>query len=479
MVDKLTDFYSSHSFCEIYSKAEKAIEAYGMRDMINSGVIVGLSGGADSVMLLLFLLEYRRKKGNFRIIAFHVNHMIRGGEAMRDEEFSRKLSSSLGVEFISKKVDVPRFAIEKSLSLEEAARDVRYKAFYHLLSMREDVGCIAVAHNSTDNAETSIFNILRGSGSRGAAGIRPVRDTVIRPLITVSKLEIVTALDSFGIGYVTDSTNLQTDYSRNFIRHNIMPEMRRIISKPEEMFLRLSENLRSDDSFISSVADEFVKNGSVCASDYKKLHFAVFVRVIGKMCSVFSVTPSANQLSSLYTLLQNTNSFSYTVRGDLRFVLESGRFYLTNRKGSPHEYHFSVGQGVTDLSGYFADFILSTDKIEKTSLKVYKISIQADLSSAIIVGELFIRPKMDGDYVFYGGHTHKLKKLFNDKKIPPSKRTLIPVLCDEKGVVWIPGFGVRDDRGSDVAPKNTLYAALCIRNEGSPNEERMMIASEF
>ena len=124
-----------------------------------------------------------------------------------------------------------------------------------------------------------------------------------------------------------------------------------------------------------------------------------------------------------------------------------------------------------------ADFVISNEKVDKSYLNIYKISIQANLSSAIISGSLYLRPKKDGDTVYYGGMTHKLKKLFCDSKIPPSKRSLIPILCDDKGVVWVPGFGVRDDGVKDEDKKD-VFVLLGIKSDGR-DEDRLFSASEF
>ena len=177
---------------DVFENALKTLRQNNMEELISGGVLVGLSGGADSCMLLYFLLEYRRRcGGDFSIVAAHLNHMIRGEEADRDEAFCHSLCNSLGVELIAIKFDVPAYALDNSLGIEEAARNVRYSHFEKIISSRNDLGCIAVAHNLSDSAETVLFNILRGCGTRGAGGIRPVRDNIVRPLINLSKSDIL------------------------------------------------------------------------------------------------------------------------------------------------------------------------------------------------------------------------------------------------------------------------------------------------
>ena len=169
---KINSLFTDAEGSKVYKRIISYIEKEQIDRELNKGVLLGLSGGADSVVLLSFLVYYREKHHlNFPIIACHVNHSIRHGEAERDEEFSRELSTALEIEFLSRKIDVPTLAKESSLGLEETARNVRYKCFDEIIDGRNDISIIAVAHNATDNCETVIFNLARGSGINGIAGI--------------------------------------------------------------------------------------------------------------------------------------------------------------------------------------------------------------------------------------------------------------------------------------------------------------------
>ena len=461
MLDKTKKIFSSTFIGEAINIAiEKAISEHNMLEKLKKGVLVGLSGGADSVVLLLYLVELRKKVGDFPILSVHINHMIRGKEADRDEIFSKEFSESLGVPIICKRVDVPKIAAEESLSLEEAARNVRYSEFRDIIRGREDVSCIALAHNATDNIETVLFNVLRGAGTRGAAGIPPVRDNIIRPLIFVPKKDIIWVLDDAGIEYMTDSTNMLDDYSRNYIRNNILPPIHRISSDPERSFSRLSRNLRMDDDYIMEQAEAFLRGRKrVSTKELASIHKSLLRRVLSMMAAEYSVTLENAHIDSIYNCLSK-DSFEICLPENVRFVSERGISYMTNSAIRKVDYFYYIDEGKNILSEYNSDFYLTGEKVNKTSLNVYKKSIQADLSSAIICGRLFIRPKQDGDVVFYGGMTHKLKKLFNDRKVPVSNRPLIPILCDDKGVVWVPGYGVRDDAKGDT--REPLYATLAI-----------------
>jgi tRNA(Ile)-lysidine synthase len=462
MHDKRKNIFSSTFIGEAINIAiEKAISEHNMLEKLKKGVLVGLSGGADSVLLLLYLVELRKKVGDFPILAVHINHMIRGKEADRDEIFSKEFSESLGVPIICIRVDVPKIAAEESLSIEEAARNARYSEFQNIIRGREDISCIALAHNATDNIETVLFNVLRGTGTRGAAGIPPVRDNILRPLIFVPKKDIIWVLDDASIEYMTDSTNMIDDYSRNYIRNNILPPIHKISCDPERSFSRLSRNLRMDDDYIMEQAEVFLRGRKrVSTKELASIHKSLLRRVLSMMAAEYSIMLENAHIDSIYNCLSK-DSFEIYLPENVRFVSERGISYMTNSTIRKVDYFYYIDEGKNILPEYNSDFYLTDEKVNESSLNVYKKSIQADLSSAIICGRLFIRPKQDGDVVFYGGMTHKLKKLFNDRKVPVSNRPLIPILCDDKGVVWVPGYGVRDDaKGDTIKP---LYATLAIR----------------
>lgn len=478
MLDKIKALFCEGIGREIYDTALRTATEQGMLPLIKRGVLVGLSGGADSVMLLAFLVELRRREMlDFVIAAAHVNHGIRDGEADLDEQFCRELCNALDIPLTVVKKSVPEIALNCGMGIEEAAREVRYSAFADIILGRNDISAIAVAHNMSDNAETVIFNILRGSGSRGASGIRPVRDNIVRPLINVGKKDILSALTFAGIPYAIDSTNASTDYTRNYIRHEIIPRLSRVSVAPEEMIKRFSDNMRSDDDFISSEAKRVLAGRiRIPLAELSALHYSLFVRVLSTMAEAEGAAISAKIAADIYKLLDRDN-FSYSLIGNSSFVVERGVCFVRHANAEKVEYCFEISEGTNILDPFGAELLLVPKKIEKTYLNVYKISIQANLSSAIISGRLYLRPKKDGDTVFYGGMTHKLKKLFSDRKIPLSKRERIPILCDDKGVLWVPGFGVRDD-GASKDGNDGPYVVLGIRDE-CDNSERLYSGSEY
>lgn len=453
MNDILNQLFSTDAGKKIYSDITSAINDYGMKKHLEVGTLLGLSGGADSVMLLLALLELRRNGGHFPLVCVHVNHLIRGDEADRDERFCEELCQKLGVALLSYKIDVPTVAKEKGCGLEEAARAVRYSVFSDIVNERPEVGCIAVAHNATDNLETIIFNIMRGAGISGVAGIKPVRDNIIRPLIYSSKKDIAAALDTAGIPYVTDSTNLSSDYTRNYIRNEILPKLERLNPTPEKMGTRVSKNLLDDAALLDSLAIDFissnVSDGRLPTNKLKELPKSQFSRIIREIARQKTHTlPERVHTDSLYDLISG-GDFSYSLPGGVRLVSKDGYAFITDeartRASDACSLDMPLHAGVNVIPGYSSVIIISDVDCSENYSNIYKIAIQAALPFDIIDIGLAVRTKKDGDAYSYGGITRKLKKLFNDRKIPPSERDNVPVIYDENGIVWVPGFGVRSE----------------------------------
>lgn len=223
------------------------------------GVVVGLSGGPDSVFLLYALHTLQARMG-FTLRAVHVHHGIRGAEADRDESFSEKLCAKLDIPFQAVHVAAPAYAAQHGLSLEEAARILRYEA---LEAARQQLGqtraaWIAVAHHLDDQAETVLHNLVRGAGLRGLAGMENRRNHVIRPLLSIKREDILKWLKQYDIPYVTDSTNADPHYTRNRIRSTVLPELREINPEASAHIAHSAALLREADAYFHALALQYV-----------------------------------------------------------------------------------------------------------------------------------------------------------------------------------------------------------------------------
>jgi len=222
------------------------------------GVVVGLSGGPDSVFLLCALHTLQVRMG-FTLRAVHVHHGIRGAEADRDEAFSEKLCAKLAVPFQAVHVAAPAYATQHGLSLEEAARILRYEALETARQQLEaPTAWIAVAHHLDDQAETVLHNLVRGAGLRGLAGMENRRNHVIRPLLSIKREDILKWLKQYDIPYVTDSTNADPHYTRNRIRSTVLPELREINPEASAHIAHSAALLREADAYFHALALQYV-----------------------------------------------------------------------------------------------------------------------------------------------------------------------------------------------------------------------------
>lgn len=204
---------------------------------LSDKIIVTLSGGSDSVALLHILLSL-----GYTCIAAHCNFQLRGEESERDEEFVRKLCTTLHVELHTTRFTTTQYATENHLSIEMAARDLRYQWFEHLKS-ELGANIIAVAHHKDDSIETMLINLIRGTGINGLLGIRPKNGDIARPLLCISRTDILTYLKEIRQDFVTDSTNLQDEFTRNKIRLNLLPLMQTINPSVKENLIETSNHL--------------------------------------------------------------------------------------------------------------------------------------------------------------------------------------------------------------------------------------------
>ena len=423
---------------------------------LNTPILLALSGGADSRALLELLMEYCQKQGAALSVA-HVNHMIRGKDAERDRDFCENLAKKHSLPFYLLEADVPTLAQEHGRGLEEEARIVRYDFFAKI--MRENsIPLLATAHNATDNAETVIFNLSRGSGLRGLCGIPAVRDfeggRIIRPLLKASKDEILSYCSQNGLAYVSDATNADVDYSRNRIRNNILPELLKINESVIQNISRTSEILREDDSFIESAATEFIFSQkdrfSVPLETYNSLDSAIKARVAAILLGNFFDASAAHIKSFIEIASKSVPHSCVQMPKGICVYVEDGHLNISDKPKQDPIISFDkqIFYGETILDGLdMAILIKNKENSEEhhTYLKnIYKKSITTLISFDTINDGLFIRPKRDGDKILCGKMHKKVKKLFCEKKIPLALRAKLPVFYDSKGIVWIPSVALRD-----------------------------------
>ena len=406
----------------------KAIERFSLLENTRE-VTVALSGGADSMSLLYALFNLKDKLG-ITLFAAHLNHMIRGDEAFRDEEFVKKQCESLKVPLFCERTDVPAFAREHKMSTELAAREVRYD----FLS-RVSRGAVATAHTANDNLETLLFNLTRGSALKGLCGIPPKRGIFIRPLILCTRGEVEEYCRKNGIEYVTDSTNLSDEYTRNKIRHNVIPILKQINPSAEKAAVRTAAELSEDNLFLEKCADKYlsdnISGGGLDVSELPEAPIAK--RAIKRFAEMTDRDLSLDNMHIL-EICKICNeggrtglplAYSAEVKDNKLFITNNSEKNCTNFK-----FDVQIERRINDL-------FTNGEKINNLLLKN---SLDCDK----IIGKSVSRTRLPGDSIRLAGRgcTKSLKKLMNELSIAPELRDSLPVIADEAGVIWIYGIGV-------------------------------------
>lgn len=440
-------------------------------------ILVALSGGADSTALLYMMCVCRERSG-FRLCAAHVNHNIRteqyNNEAARDESFCRELCKKLGVELFVLDADIPALATARGESTETVARRVRYDFFAK--TMREqNIKILLTAHNADDNLETQIFNLCRGCGAQGISGIPPVRDfsegngVIFRPLLSLTKSEIIKYCEDNSLEFVSDSTNFETEYTRNRIRAKIIPELVDIFGNPQTAAQRLSAAISEDVDFINSEASSVYNsfdNGRIPLKEFNSLHIAIRRRILCMGFAEISVaTLEAVHLNSLIELAQKSVPHSEASLPDgICAKIEQGCIIFEKQNAAvTQSYEIKLEYGINKIEG--TDFAVcicdgSCRNILNIDGQIYKLYTSAKVKN-VKISSLVARSRREGDIIRSGKMTKKLKKLMCDKKVPLCERDSLPVIteCDE--IIYIPLCAVCDRviAKDDCKTKISIYKA--------------------
>lgn len=421
-------------------KAESILKKI-LYDFPESGkIIIGLSGGADSILLAYLLLQHF---GAERLHAVHVNHCIRGEEADRDECFVKAFCVFHKLQLSVLKKDIPAISKRTGEGLEECARRVRYEAFSEIAG---DSGAIATAHNADDFAETVLMNLVRGTGPRGACGIPAKRDNIVRPLLSISRAEIEFLCAHFGLSFVVDSTNFSDEYTRNRLRHHVVPELKVINPQLTDAVLRFSKSLSLQMDFMQLEAENLLRS----AEDQW-----------GWKLSVLRAAHPAVLRAALECLLHGMGRMSYehlleaercvlfggsiSLPGHVQ--LTAGQDTLTVTTDSPEPICTELCGGIAELpDGRMVSVFKKFTENEKNSGKVHNLLFNNVSDCDKITSTAVVRTRRGGDRFRLGkrGVSKSLKKLFNELRIPEAVRDRLLLLEVNGEILWIESIGTAE-----------------------------------
>ena len=420
----------------------------------NDRVIAAVSGGADSVCLLSALCALAPEL-LFSLRVVHVNHGLRGAEADRDEQFVRNLCKLQNVPFAAVHRDVEGYAAERGISCEEAGRLVRYEALYQAA---EEWGQarIAVAHHAGDSAETILHNLLRGSGLKGLSGIRPVQGAIIRPLLCVTREEILAYLGEQGLSWCEDSTNGECGYTRNRIRNRILPMMREEVNaRAQEHILQAGTIIGQADDYLERQALKvWAEAGILCATGqgvsacvrreaFLRQEDIIRAYLIRHMLDL--VTPGWRDISALHFLQIAALAEKETGNClNLPCGMTARREYdeLLIERLPAKRREADAGQNNDGKSG--VSLRMTTFPRQKND-KIPKNQYTKWFDYDKIKDKLSVRTRREGDYLTLPGGKHKtLRRFMIDEKIPRERRDKICVLAEGSHVLWVVGYRVSE-----------------------------------
>lgn len=431
-------------------------------------VLCGVSGGADSIALL-HMLAMNQEDLKITVCAVHVNHGLRD-TAKRDEEYVRAFCDRFSVPLI-----VECVTVEDGASPEACARKARYEAFSKAAN-KFSCSKIATAHTLNDNAETVLFHLVRGSGSRGLCGIPALRENVIRPLIDCTRNDVLEYLCEFCLEHCEDETNAELAFSRNRIRNRVLPELDLVHPNACSAIHRASRLIAADTEYFDYKIDELVENASVSrdevrynAKEISNLHEALQTRLILRLAQITLGNSNYHlefqHILKIRALLEHSSpsaELSFPSGLLVRRAYDEIVFY---RKSNLQCNSVSLKCGG---SVQFGDYIVSCD-LEKPE-KIHKNFMLYEIDFDTIKHGLFLRSRMVGDKIRLQKRSEKtLKKLMIEEKTEKQMRDMIPVISDGDRVVLVHGFGV-DEAYCPKKDSKKIYIEVGLReneNEGN------------
>lgn len=425
-------------------------------------IAVALSGGADSVSLLLALHSVSRTS-SFKVSAIHINHMIRGAEADRDEGFCCNLCDRLSITLYTAHIDVPRLARQSGQSVELCAREKRYESFA-VCCDNYGIDYIATAHNANDNAETVLYNILRGTGLDGVCGIPAKRGNIIRPILKRTRAEILLYLKDCKQAYVTDSTNLENDYTRNYIRNVLLPSAAKVNSDAVGALNKLAHIATVDCEYLNNEARRYLNSGDCRLNT---LPSALQARTVRLLCAeacgflpeskhIYAICEGLSKSGEKHFSLSN-NCIAVTCNGYLRFEKAGkGQFVLLPTELAAGHNTYADGCVCVELVG---------GVFKKPIEQPKRLIFTASFDKSAVVGQLMVRTRKVGDSFVVRKINRNVKKCLINKKVPASLREVLPIIYDDAGILFVPFVGVAD-RVYNINSTDAYNVKVSIERDG-------------
>lgn len=436
---------------DIYRKFTEALRALG----VHGGVIVAFSGGADSTCLLsLFCTADARGDFPYPLAAAHLNHGLRGAEAARDARFCAEFCRARGIPCFCETADVAALAKSTHRGIEETARSARYAFFDRLLAENAAYTAVATAHNKNDLCETMLFHLSRGTGLDGLCSIPARRGNIVRPLLDVRRDEILAYLAAAGQDYVTDSTNLSALYSRNHIRHAVLPALTAVAPQAVDSMARTAKLLRADADYLDAEARRIyptiVKGGALDTEKAQNIHRALLSRVLRMLYNESCGTvPGCTHIDALCDkILAGCRDFRLSLPGAAA-AASHGHLRFSAAECGVQDFSLPLRPNVPVTLPWGETLLLTRGEMPEGFPGVPA----AVFAAAAFDGDIVVRSRRDGDTIRYFGITHKAKRVIADAKLTPPEKVRLFFLVAGDTVLYIRALATADAafyRGGDA-----------------------------
>ena len=417
---------------------------FNVHDFAGKTVAVATSGGADS-MSLLYYMKNLPQKYRISVICLNVEHGIRGESSLKDTQFVKDYCEKNGIPFLGYSVDAPKKAEEERLSVEQAARILRYECFFNAIDGGK---CDAVftAHHVSDDFESILINLFRGTGIKGLIGIKNYGDRIVRPFLTVKKSDIYEYAKEHGIPFVTDETNLSDDYTRNFLRHNVVPHILEIFPEAEKSALRLAQTLSAENEYLEKKTREIITETDGGVKIKLPADRAIVSRAVIEALKILGVKRDYEKVHAddVCALCEKQTGKKISLPVGITAVKEyDGVFLYRSEKKELREYPFCAGE--IEIAG-------RRIRITETKRGGKKLYFDADK----IPKGAVIRTRRTGDrFTKFGGGTKSLSDYLTDKKVLAREREM-PLIAFGREVFVICGLAVSDKVKVDETTENVF-----------------------
>lgn len=416
---------------------EKALKKIKEKNLVekNDRIVLGCSGGPDSIFLLEVFLKIKEEY-NLTLALAHINHLYRGAEADRDENFVRDLGEKNGIQVFVKRKSMELMAKEEKITLEEAGREIRYSFFDEVLE-KINGNKVALAHNLDDQIETFLFRLIRGSSLEGLEGINDRRDKYIRPINEIYKSEIIDYLDINNIPYVVDSTNLENDYTRNSIRLDLIPFIeKRYNPKFKEKINSLLNEIREVNEILEVDYSKYIFENTLSAQELiNEKSFYIKGKIINYYLNKNGVSVSRRKIENIINILSSGGSKKIKLDKSCTLIKEYDKIFVENGKIAEKEVkeiRMTV-PGEAEFGSYIISAFRETKKRDNDSSEFTTNLKEGD--------ELLIRGRVQGDVMIPIGMDNykKLKEIMINSKVPKDERGKIPVILLDNEIIWAAG----------------------------------------